>query len=328
MHHLGGVFIEENGVFTQKENEKSYFSFNLIFPNKKRDYYADSKEEYNQWLLFIQLATGNYLNNDKYELKEIIGKGKFGLVKKAINKESNELVAVKIISKLALSLEELQLAKQEVEILKICHNEYLIQLVDYYETKEEFYIYLEYCSGKDLFSWFSNRKFKITEEQAKHIITQILYGVSYLHQHGIIHRDLKPENILLVDSSDFPKLKISDFGLSKIIGPDQVACESYGTLSYASPEVLKNKPYNEKSDIWTIGIMAYLFLVGHLPFDGNSSKDIIEQTVFKNTPFPFNLWKEISMEARNFVELCLNKNPNKRISIKEALETSWIKFYS
>ncbi len=322
MHHLGGTFLIENSKFKLKD--KYYYSFSIIFPQKTRDYFIEDKCIYSNWILSISKALGNIDITSKYELSDLLGNGKYGVVRKAINKITKDIIAVKIVAKEALSSEEMYLAKQEIHILKICQHVNLIMLNDIIETNDEYYIFVEYCKGKDLFTWLSDRSFKITEKQAKHLVKQILLGVEYLHHHGIIHRDLKPENILLLDNSDYPHLKISDFGLSKIVGPNQLATEPYGTLSYASPELLSNKPYDMRVDIWAIGIITYLFLVGHLPFDGKTVKAIVEQTVSKETPFPYDLWKEISKGGRSFVDLCLVKNPNERISIKEALESPWM----
>ena len=89
---------------------------------------------------------------------------------------------------------------------------------------------MEYCAGGDLFTYIEQRGFKLPEKRAAEIIHKISMAVCYLHSYGIAHRDLKPENILMTDNSDTADLRLLDFGLSKIIGPDDTCSEPYGTL--------------------------------------------------------------------------------------------------
>jgi serine/threonine protein kinase len=96
----------------------------------------------------------------------------------------------------------------------------------------------------------------------------------YLHSFGVTHRDLKPENILMSDESDTAMCKIVDFGLSKIIGPNEKATDPFGTLSYVAPEVLLKKPYGKEVDIWSLGVISYLMCYRVLPFDDEDDKEI------------------------------------------------------
>lgn len=89
---------------------------------------------------------------------------------------------------------------------------------------------MEYCAGGDLFSYIEKRQFKLSEQKACSIIHKLATSVYYLHSYGITHRDLKPENILMTDNSDESDIKLVDFGLSKIIGPNETCNEPFGTL--------------------------------------------------------------------------------------------------
>ncbi len=112
-------------------------------------------------------------------------------------------------------------------------------MIDLFESSENYFIVLEYMAGKDLFDYIAKRSYILPEERAKHIIFQIIQGVKYLHNLGIVHRDLKLENIMMSNMTDSAIPKIVDFGLSKIIGPNETATEPFGTLGYVAPEVLK-----------------------------------------------------------------------------------------
>ena len=116
---------------------------------------------------------------------------------------------------------------------------------------------MEFCSGGDLFTYLEKRGFKISEEKAALLIHKLSTAVFYLHSYGIAHRDLKPENILMTDNTDNADIRLLDFGLSKIIGPNETCKEPYGTLSYVAPEILLDKPYTKSVDLWSIGIFIY-----------------------------------------------------------------------
>lgn len=135
---------------------------------------------------------------------------------------------------------------------------------------------MEYCEGGDLFSYIEKRKFKLPEHKAASFVQKILTAVYYLHSFGIVHRDLKPENVMMTSQGEDSDIRILDFGLSKILGPNEVCTEPFGTLSYVAPEVLMEKPYNKLVDIWSIGIISYLLLTGCLPFDDeHSGKEVV-----------------------------------------------------
>ncbi len=219
---------------------------------------------------------------------------------------------------------DLQLMRNEIEILKICQHPNLVKIYDVYENSECIYIFLEHCS-EDLFKHLEKNKFKISEKVSALYTIQILKGIKYLHDYGIVHRDLKPENILVsIDSNGKVTLKISDFGLSKIIGTNEVCSEPYGTIGYVAPEVLLSKEYNKKVDIWSLGIISYLLLVGFLPFDHKLNAEIADKTVKMKTPFPFSHWKGITDPAKEFVDACLVKDSFKRFDINDCLNHPWI----
>lgn len=133
---------------------------------------------------------------------------------------------------------------------------------------------MENLSGGDLFTYLEKRKFNIPEQRAKVLAHEIATALYYLHSFGVAHRDLKPENILMVDNSENSDLKIVDFGLSKIIGPNETSLDPFGTLSYVAPEVLLQKPYGKEVDLWSLGVIIYLLLSRVLPFDDEDDREI------------------------------------------------------
>jgi calcium/calmodulin-dependent protein kinase I len=326
MHNLSGIYVKPGEKVVIED--KTFFTFSILYPQKARTYYIEDENEYKDWLNKLHLSIDYKNLLDLYDIKEKIGKGKFGLVKHAIHKESGKEVAIKIMAKKNMSTSDLELAKTEIDILKICNHPNIIKLYDVFDTPDYIYIIMEYCSGKDLFSYIEKRNYKLPEPRAAEIIHKLSMAIFYIHSYGIIHRDLKPENILMTDNTDKADIRLLDFGLSKIVGPTEKCTEPYGTLSFVAPEVLKGKPYEKSVDLWSIGIIAYLLMCGFLPFDDeHSEREIARQTIQDPVPYPMDIWKNLSVEAKEFVASLLKKNPEDRIGIKEVLNSKWIRKY-
>lgn len=160
---------------------------------------------------------------------------------------------------------------------------------------------LEYMAGKDLFDYIAKRDYVLPEERAKSIMFQIIQGVHYLHSFGIVHRDLKLENIMMSDQKEQASPKIVDFGLSKIIGPNETANEPFGTLGYVAPEVLKKQPYTFSCDIWSLGCILYALLSGSLPFDHNDQKELMRMTMEDALKFDLPVWDKVSVTCKGLL---------------------------
>ena len=140
---------------------------------------------------------------------------------------------------------------------------------------------------------------------------EIATAIFYLHSFGIAHRDLKPENILMTTSEDDAKPKLVDFGLSKIIGPKETCSDPFGTLSYVAPEVLLQKPYDKRVDLWSLGVIIYLLLSGTLPFDDDDDREIARQTIHDPVDFSYQTWKSVPDDAKQLIKGLLQKDPEK-----------------
>ena len=323
MHNLSGLFLKEESPI--EVNYKKYYGFTVVYPTKTRFYYVDNESDYQNWIECLKKATGYTNLEDIYDVKEELGSGKFGLVKLGINKKTGKKVAIKIMSKKEMKNEDLELVRSEIEILKICQHPNIIQLYDVFENVDYFYITMEHCGGGDLYDYLRKRHFKLSEAHACNLIHKISAAIFYLHSYGIAHRDLKPENILMTDSTEDADVRIVDFGLSKIIGPEEKCTEPYGTLTYVAPEILLECPYTKAVDLWSLGVMTYLMLTSKLPFDDANSEEEIARKVVESQPsYSIKRWEGISNEAKNFVQRLLERNVNKRMTIKEVLTHPWI----
>lgn len=209
--------------------------------------------------------------------------------------------------------------ENEIEVMQNLNNPYIVNLIDVvYETDADqtIFIILELCGGGDLKNYIGNRRLK--EKYARLFFHQIAQGLQYLHSKSITHRDLKPQNILL--NTGKKSLKIADFGFAKIIGSESLAETMCGSPMYMAPEVIKGKPYTNKADLWSVGIMMYEALTGFHPFQGaNSMYDLIEkiECYSKRNQLKFPSGINLSWYARDLLKRLLRADPIERIEWKE-----------
>lgn len=328
MHSLVGVFIKDEPE-EQLDSTTVLHPIKLVFPpNKGRVYYLLNKEEKEKWVNALKKVVGYSNLFDFYEIKETLGKGKFGLVKAAVHKKTGKKVAVKVMSKKEMSTSDVELQRREIEILKMCQHPHIIRLLDIFENTDYIYIVMENLPGGDLFSYLEKRKFIVSEKRAKEMAHQLATAIYYLHSYGIAHRDLKPENILMTSDKDDADLKIVDFGLSKIIGPNETSLDPFGTLSYVAPEVLLQKPYGKEVDLWSLGVITYLLLSRVLPFDDEDDKEIARQTIQDAPDFTFSPWDKVSKAAIAVCTALLEKNRTKRPGLEKVLAMEWFADYA
>jgi serine/threonine protein kinase len=163
----------------------------------------------------------------------------------------------------------------------------------------------------------------LEENKIKLIIKQIANGLNYLHEYGIIHRDLKPQNILIKEYPPNIVLKIGDFGLSKVMGMNETTSDCLGTIYFSSPEIIMKKRYSNKVDVWSLGVIIYILLFGVVPFNDNKivQTDIGKRICTEEIIFP-NI-RQLSNDLISLIKGCLDKNYQKRFSIKDVLNHKW-----
>jgi len=158
----------------------------------------------------------------------------------------------------------------------------------------------EFCSGVELFETIQ-KKIRFSEYEAAQIIRQVLQAISYCHSLGVVHRDLKPENLIYDEEND-NALKIIDFGTSVEYDKKKVQLKQmHGTSYYIAPEVLKQN-YDERCDVWSIGVLMYILLSGCPPFDGETDDEIIQAIKVGKYSMDGGIWPHISDEGKALVK--------------------------
>ena len=260
-----------------------------------------------------------------YKFKEVLGGGHFGCIRLGYKRGENpkRYYAIKSIRKKNLTNTDLNDMLNEVEIISKLRHPNIIKFYETYHDEKYFHIVMEYCKGKDLFEKINQYGF-ISENIVKKIISKLVHAISYCHSKNLTHRDLKLENILFLNNDMESEIKLIDFGLACKYEPNKKMTTFAGSPYYIAPEVLKGK-YDNKCDIWSIGIITYVMLTGILPFEGETNDEIFNKILTKEVNFEHPNFNIISNEAKNFIKLCLEKDPNKRISAQKLIENNWIK---
>ena len=272
------------------------------------------------------IVSGNEVNPEKiYIKKKLLGSGAFGEVWLVRHKNLERDFAMKIIKKRKNKSNEEKEILNEIEILKRLDHPKILKIIDFYSKVKKYYIITEYCPEGELFNEII-KVGRFDEGQTAFIINQILKAVSYCHRNQIIHRDIKPENIMITkrEKNGCLQVKLIDFGTAKIFEKGQSENRYVGSSYYMAPEVLKRK-YDEKCDLWSIGVIFYILLTGRPPFDGNDDEEILKNVeigVYDKTSYPF---PSLSSYAKDLINKLLQYDPKKRISAEEALEHPWFK---
>ena len=178
---------------------------------------------------------------------------------------------------------------REVNLMIKLDHPNIIKLYEYYETEKHIYLIMELCTGGELFDRIvqnTENGIQFTEKQAADIFRQMMSAINYCHKNGIVHRDLKPENLLYLNKNENSPIKVIDFGMSKRFDKEKFMNEKVGTAYYISPEILQGK-YDEKCDIWSVGVILYIIICGYPCFNGEDNDEIFASNTKRQNSISF-----------------------------------------
>ena len=246
-----------------------------------------------------------------YDIKGIIGKGTFSIVKLGENKKTKEKVAIKIMQKnKILSKDDLIRIEREIEILKRLSHPNVIKIHKIFEDEKRYYIIMEFCENGELFNRIVEKRY-LTEDEASLFYYQLINGLEYIHKNNIVHRDLKPENLLLAKND---LLKIIDFGLSNYTENDLLLGTPCGSPCYASPEMVSGQRYNGYMiDVWSTGIILFAMVCGYLPFEDNNNEILFEKILKCRINYPGSMGKL----TLDLMKKIITPDPKKRITLEQ-----------
>ena len=259
-----------------------------------------------------------------YKMEKHLGDGIYSSVYIVSSKLTGENRVMKIIDKSKIYTDESEKKIiNELSILQKMDHPNILKIFEFYTTPKSYNLIIELCSGGKLVEELTE-KGTLNEKSVAYIIYQLLSAINYCHKMKIIHRNLKPENILISkrEKDDLLYVKIGGFATAKMNEEGIIEKKIKETSYYFAPEIISNN-YDEKCDIWSIGVIMYLLLSGRLPFSGENDIEINEKILKGKYDLKISAFKNISLEAIDLIKNLLIVNPLARINAKDALNHIW-----
>jgi serine/threonine protein kinase len=289
-------------------------------------FFAPNDAQHLMWVEALQAVSATV--TEFYDFGKLIGRGAYSEVFLARDQLRNELCAIKVLER--VDREHGKLIDRELRVLRMLQSPHLVRTCDIFDTPTQTYVVMEYLAGGELLDLITDND-HLSERTARHVLRQVLRAVLYLHEQGIAHRDVKPENILLASNqSELPRIKLTDFGLSRVVGGgvgggelEQLMHSQCGTAYYLAPEIANNLDYGKAVDLWACGVVAFVMLAGKFPFYGDSD-DRFMRRLRAGVQFPQKEWAHISPAAMHLIRGLLDPNPETRLTAQQALDHRWL----
>ena len=282
-----------------------------------------------------------------YKLLNQIGSGSFGVVRVAesINPNNTNIpkkdekgfeikkLAIKTIEK--DKVEEESFLREEIECSLQMQDDNIIKCYEVYEDPKHVYFVMEIIDGGDLFDYIINSPSgRLEERESLYLFKQMVLAVQYMHAEDFMHRDIKPENFLVyVDKNDSNKLKVklTDFGFACKVKNNEKKTDKVGSINYVAPEMLddlnEDAPYDNKVDVWALGVCLYNMLSGKQPFADDDPNELAR--MIRNNPVTFHqpVFNSVNHAVKDFISFILNKDPEERPSSSDLRTNQWLNSY-
>ncbi|KAJ3338657.1 hypothetical protein HDU93_009290 [Gonapodya sp. JEL0774] len=265
----------------------------------------------------------------------VLGKGSFATVYLVTDpKDSSLEYAMKVISKkLMRSHDDMEQLRTEINIMKQVDHPRCLRLFNVFESENKVYLQLELARGGELLNLVTKSgRAGVSEGMARAIIESVLQALVFIHSKGIVHRDLKLENVLLHAPVDYLDDDDDEYDWRRYEAlADKIGAEvrlgdlgEVGSFAYMAPEVLRSDAYDEKCDLWSVGVITYLLLSGFFPFGAEEQPKAFRNIQEARYFYPQDIWTYISPQARSFIDKLLVVDPKRRLSAEQALLDPWI----
>ena len=250
--------------------------------------------------------------------------GSFATVCRGTHRATGRKVAIKCVLRKDLPPADDAAIYDEVAILASLNHPHIVPIIDFFDEKDCYFIIMELMSGGDLFDRIGTKK-SYSEADARDLVVKMLKAMAFCHRRKIAHCDMKPKNLLLMSDDNDSFIKLADFGFAARVHRPKSLTKQCGTPFFVAPEILTRKPYDQQSDMWSVGCIVFLLLSGSLPFMGRSQKELFRKIVAGKYEFKESEWVDVSEDAKDLVVRLLVLNPDKRINAEQALRHPWLK---
>mmetsp|Transcript_10475 Transcript_10475/g.30647 ORF Transcript_10475/g.30647 Transcript_10475/m.30647 type:complete len:333 (-) Transcript_10475:354-1352(-) len=261
---------------------------------------------------------GKQWSLNDFEIGKPLGRGKFGAVYLAREKQSKYIVAIKVLhkSQLLKAGVEHQL-RREIEIQSHLRHQNILRMYGYFYDSKRIYLILEYSPGGELYKRLTQRG-HFSERTSANYISDLSTALDFCHTKHVIHRDIKPENLLVGAHGE---IKIADFGWS-VHAPTSRRNTLCGTLDYLPPEMVEGRDHDKFVDVWSLGVLLYEFLYGGPPFEAEGHSATYRRISRVDLRFPAK--PEVSEDAKDLIRKFLVKEPQQRIPLKDVPKHPWV----
>lgn len=276
--------------------------------------------------------------HENYRLGRVLGVGGFSVVHEATRRgyrsalHEPETYAVKIVERYKLDRKASANLKEEVQILSDLRHENIIRLCELYRDPYYYFVVMEKLGGGELYDRLCEKQF-YSEMDARNVCRTVFGAMAYCHSQKVAHRDLKPENLLLKyapgddnndDTVTDTAIKIADFGFAKKVKRPNSLITQCGSPAYTAPEIIRCRPYDQRVDNWSLGVIVYTLLGGYAPFRESTVHMTFQQILQANFQFHHEYWDGVSTDAKDLIRKLLNVDPEKRITSEQVLQHPWM----
>ncbi|KAG7188122.1 hypothetical protein KM043_015967 [Ampulex compressa] len=261
------------------------------------------------------------LFGERYEVFEELGKGRYGIVRRVIEKTKDVSFAAKFVR--TIKAKDREQVREEIKIMNMLRHPKLLLLAAAFESPREIVMVTEYISGGELFERVVADDFTLTERDGILFMRQICEGVEYMHKNNVVHLDLKPENIMCRTRTSH-QIKLIDFGLAQTLKPDTPIRVLFGTPEFIPPEIISYEPIGTESDMWSVGVICYVLLTGLSPFMGDNDAETFANITRADYDLEDEAFDAISNNAKDFISGLLVKRKELRMSARQCLEHPWM----
>ncbi|XP_053672052.1 aurora kinase C-like [Anopheles nili] len=268
-----------------------------------------------------QKASKKVWTLSNFDIGRPLGRGKFGNVYLAREKETKFVIALKVLFKKQVHAQGIEhQVRREIEIQSHLRHPNILRMYGYFHDETRIYLILEYAPGGTLFKKQQEQPGKrFPEKRCAIYVYSLVSALIYLHERNVIHRDIKPENLLLGHDGE---LKIADFGWS-VHEPTSSRTTLCGTVDYLSPEMVQGQPHTKTVDLWSLGVLAYELLCGKAPFLANT----YEETYRKIMKVQYTVPPEITKAAAHLISRLLVRDPANRMPLENVAVHPWIQLH-
>eukprot|EP00736_Rhodelphis_marinus_P007719 Rmarinus@m.19156 len=256
-----------------------------------------------------------------YIIEKRLGKGSFATVFRAHHEETQQVVAIKACDLVRSRPQTQKTLDNELDALRRLQHPNITRLLDVVKGRKHIYVVLECCDLGDFHSYLRSHG-PLSEDSALYFLKQLLSGLAFLRQNHFMHRDLKPQNLLLMGDKNRPTLKLADFGFAREMQPDLMAATICGSPLYMAPEILNGQRYDEKADLWSVGVILYEMVTGKTPFRGDNVIEL--QNNIKTLPLTFPKTVTLSPACTSLIKSLLCRDVKERAAYEDVFSDPFV----